>query len=324
MKNYPTQPDQSQLATGRHNRGFPAIPENPSGVRAGLSSASRIETFPRKAVESLRGFYASERPTPHSGEKLAIGEVLAWIDRFIPHALPGCTIEPATVGAIQTLVIENTGLEDLDLVRVDGRVFVPETPAIEFEGPFTADACQLWQDGDPEGAAVFSSDGQPFCMVDGATIVGGDPMPRAVAIARILNEAAQGIDDQLLAQAALALAAAYDERFEGAPGDPDPGEVFDAIRERLGVDDADVIRTIALDDHNPDRFVHASPEVAAVIADAVAKSLHQWRCHGCKRIVLAREEGPKRCPSCKSEAFSDLGLAPPELLLTPEMEAPRA
>ncbi len=60
----------------------------------------------------------------------------------------------------------------------------------EAAGPFTADTCQLWDDGDPEGAAVFAANGEPFCLIDGATIVGGDPMPRAKEIARCLNEAA--------------------------------------------------------------------------------------------------------------------------------------
>lgn len=308
MTNDPKQPEQSQLATDRHNLGFPPNPENPSGVRAGLSSSGEINLFPRAAVETLRLDVRNAIGEPELIVlRPVLEEVLGWIDRFVPQALPGCTVEPAAVGAIQMLVIENTDLEDLDLVRVDGRAFVPETPAIEFEGPFTADSCQLWEDGDPSGAAVFSSDGEPFCMVDGATVIGGDPMPRAVAIARLLNEAAEGLADEDTRRELRGILA----DCSGFLGEPTsalqlPENLAAQARQLADRCESMLAQVVAgeAEDHNPDRFVHASPEVAAVIGAAVEEAIERGTLTGLRPSATIVDDPAG------------------ELLLTPEMERP--
>jgi hypothetical protein len=61
------------------------------------------------------------------------------------------------------------------------------------KGPFTADKCELpgYPDGEGHGAAVFASDGFPFCYVCADDCVGGDVMAavaRATRIAESLNK----------------------------------------------------------------------------------------------------------------------------------------
>jgi hypothetical protein len=92
------------------------------------------------------------------------------------------------------------------------------------EGPFTSGPCALWEDNDPDGAAVFGTDGQPYCLVDGATVVGGDPLPRAAHIARVLNDARAAIssmptiaDEGERARIVVFLDAEAAEVFEGGP-----------------------------------------------------------------------------------------------------------
>ena len=62
-------------------------------------------------------------------------------------------------------------------------------------GPFTAGECDVFAEGgEHDGAAVFSSDGQPFCLIDPDTCIGGKSaaVERAKAIAAALNAAEAG------------------------------------------------------------------------------------------------------------------------------------
>ena len=59
-------------------------------------------------------------------------------------------------------------------------------------GPFTAGKCQVFteESGEYDGAAVFESDGQPFCLIPDDLAIGGNAGARARAtrIAESLNK----------------------------------------------------------------------------------------------------------------------------------------
>lgn len=59
------------------------------------------------------------------------------------------------------------------------------------DGPFTFGPCSVNTENDCDGAAVFEPDGQPFCLIDSDTVIGGDPLPRAQMIAALLNAASE-------------------------------------------------------------------------------------------------------------------------------------
>jgi len=120
----PAQPEKLGLDPSRHDRGFPPISQDPRRVEVG---------FPSDAVARLRRDMAAGPADPEPSFD-DIEEVLAWVDRYVPQWAQ-CD-ERAEIGGMKVLVLSGTfpGFEgDPDLIRVNGRPFVPETPAIAEE-----------------------------------------------------------------------------------------------------------------------------------------------------------------------------------------------
>ena len=64
-----------------------------------------------------------------------------------------------------------------------------DEPELLNNSPFTHGECSVAEGGDHDGAAVFDADGQPFCLIDPDTCVGGKEgaIERARVITIALN-----------------------------------------------------------------------------------------------------------------------------------------
>lgn len=124
--NGPNSPDRPEDGG---QRGKPPILDNPSGVEIG-SAAEAFPEFPTAAVIRLqnpRSFNSAGGVTVYGGD---LDAVLAWIRRFVPTSV-GCATEIVDVAGVAELRIAGVRqLDEVQLVRVNGRAFVVEVPAI--------------------------------------------------------------------------------------------------------------------------------------------------------------------------------------------------
>lgn len=118
----PTGPDTAISSASGASPGNLPNPQDPSGVDVG---------FPAGAVDALR---QDQRQLDIHGEfvgvsRQALDEVLTWVNRFAVRPIAG-TEGREVVGSMSELRFDSDDpfLTSLDLVRVNGRPFVPETP----------------------------------------------------------------------------------------------------------------------------------------------------------------------------------------------------
>lgn len=95
--------------------------------------SARAVGFPSDAVEALRD---GQRQLDMEGVEVgvsrqAVDEVLSWIDRYVPRPVQSAE-SAVVVDGVQELRIDGDELFDrVELIRCNGRVFVPEVVEIE-------------------------------------------------------------------------------------------------------------------------------------------------------------------------------------------------
>lgn len=129
----PQNPDDPRSgASGENVRQHPTQRQQNAELAGSLPPGSIASAFPSEAVVQLR---EHQRQLDGFGVEVgvsrqAVDEVLAWVDQFVPRSLPNCEL---SLGQnVGELVIEEPDLV-VDLIRCNGRTFVPETPTIELE-----------------------------------------------------------------------------------------------------------------------------------------------------------------------------------------------
>jgi hypothetical protein len=130
-KTSPMQPESPVLASDRHNRGFPPNPENPSRVEVGEPGGNEVRDFPAEAVERLGKDLASRHlATKNGGHWGDLGDVLAWIARYVPR-LARFGERIVVDGGVSILILDGEEpFDGVELIRINGRVFAPEVPAV--------------------------------------------------------------------------------------------------------------------------------------------------------------------------------------------------
>lgn len=209
---FPNEPDPPRIARNRHDLGFPPIIHDPSRVRAGLSSVDEVTAFPADAVDGLtRDLAAMDELNVRACSPSDLRAVLAWIATYVPRPV-GVSEEIGEVDGISILSLSGGKVIDgLDMIRANGRAFVPEVPAIEV------------------------------------------PLPED-----LLDRTWAGLDHLLGNTRAISREQLADAMADAALG---------SLKCFMGSEED------AEEDHNPDGFVHASPEVQSVIAGATQRAL---------------------------------------------------
>lgn len=121
----PHKPDSSIEALDHGTREKSPNSIDPTSREIGLA-------FPKGAIESLR---TDQGQCDEDGvcvivSRQAVEETLAWIDRYVPRPVQ-CAEDAVVVDGIYELRIDYPDehpRRNVDLIRVNGRVFVPETP----------------------------------------------------------------------------------------------------------------------------------------------------------------------------------------------------
>lgn len=116
----PTGPENVSTGQDGESGGKPRNSDDPRARRVG---------FPSAAVESLR---SDQRQLDEDGVEIgvsrqAVDEVLAWIDHYVPRARQD--MELSLGQDVGELIIEDEGLE-VELIRMNGRTFVPEVAVV--------------------------------------------------------------------------------------------------------------------------------------------------------------------------------------------------
>jgi hypothetical protein len=157
-----------------------AIPHEPDSSIEALDHGTREKSpnsidpmtraigFPTAEVARLR-----ELPLDDHDDREALDAVLRWIDRYVPRPLQ-CAEDAVVVDGIYELRIDYPDehpRRNVDLIRVNGRVFVPETPVEvdpldpELARDLLVEAAQRFREyerhhrakaaGGPEGSSAF-------------------------------------------------------------------------------------------------------------------------------------------------------------------------
>lgn len=183
---------------------------------------------------------------------------------------------------------------------------------------FQAGRCDVHEDGGEDGAAVFDMiDGMPFVLIGDGLCVGNDAMPRAQALARLLNGVGWGAI-ALLAEVAQLLRG-YEAHHRAkfplwTPGSTGDGAEAHAKAERNGQFAARIERWLAGEDMMPDHPVEALRDIAGQIADQVGLQVDHEAFDQARAYTdqLVREPPcptePKFCAQCgapESEAIAN-------------------